>query len=797
MKPLNNEYRGRNGTRALKKQRVLLIGPPPFLEGGSRVSFEIMWQYFRNFPHLSIERFDLPVHHPLYHESGALGSLSHSRTLIGLVRAVRRVPSVDRVVLFGTSDFCFSYGLAFLLFAKLFRKRCAVRMTGGRAVFRTVRLPASVRTACIAVFRAVDTLLVETETARADLPAKLRRKTTVVRGFRPRPSDSPRIRCGEGGIRFAFVSGLDRQGETKPLKGLDVLLDAFDHVYDSGVTERVELHVYGPIVTGLTGRAQRTLGVVVHGPMPHDRLCAALWQHDVLAFPSRNAVEGHSGVIIEGFMAGLPVIASDLPGPLEIVKHEVNGLVVPTGDAGAFAAAMNRLANDHELRRRLAAGARASASNFDQENVLPELAAALGLLPAAATSNGVRPCESLRGSGQASGQAMRVLHVVTGLSPDDGGPATSVQGLTSALVQEGIHCEIFTIHRQRFGAGAIPPPHVPIHQFEAGFLARFWNAYSKRLAQTIWDRIESDAFDLIHVHEPWHYPGFVAFRAARTHDVPYVLSPRGALEAWCLKHKALKKSVYMKMIQGHILQSADAIHALTNEEMKRISELGYKTPVFVGPNGIDPAPFECLPDASEFLTAHPKLSGKRVILYMGRLHPKKGLNVLARSYASLFHQFKDVALLVVGWDEVGTRKRMEATLKASSALDGTVFTGTLTGKDKLAALACADLFVLSSHAEGFSMAILETLAAGLPVVISKQCHFPEVSEYDAGFVVEPNDESVTEAIRTLLSDGKLRARMGQNGRKLVRERYSWQSVAASMADFYRTLVAARRSSTRE
>ena len=99
-------------------------------------------------------------------------------------------------------------------------------------------------------------------------------------------------------------------------------------------------------------------------------------------------------------MAGLPVITSDLPGPLEIVEHEVNGLVVPTGDAVAFAATMNRLVNDHEFRRRLAAGARASASNFDQENVLPELAAALGLLPAAATSNGVNPFEALRDSGE-------------------------------------------------------------------------------------------------------------------------------------------------------------------------------------------------------------------------------------------------------------------------------------------------------------------------------------------------------------------------------------------------------------
>ena len=395
MEPLNNECRGRNGTRALKDQRVLLIGPPPHRDGGMRVTFKIMREYISRFPHLVIDCRDLPVHHPLYHADGSCGPLSHLRTIVGTLRAAIRVPRVDTVVVFGTSDFCLSYGLAFVLCAKLFRRRCAVRTVGGRELFASKRLPAFIRTTCLAMFRAVDTFVVQTEIGRNSVPAWLRSKTTVVRGFRPRPSDSPPIRRGEGGgIRLAFVSGPDRQGETKPLKGLDVLLDAFDLVCASGMTERVELHVYGPIVIGLTKRVQRMPGVVVHGLMPNDSLRAALRQHDVLVFPSRCAFEGHPGAIIEGFMAGLPVIASDLPGPLEVVEHEVNGLVVPTGDAGAFASAMNRLVNDHELRRRLAAGARASASIFDQENVLPELAAALGLLPAAATSNGVRPFEA-------------------------------------------------------------------------------------------------------------------------------------------------------------------------------------------------------------------------------------------------------------------------------------------------------------------------------------------------------------------------------------------------------------------
>ncbi len=189
------------------------------------------------------------------------------------------------------------------------------------------------------------------------------------------------------------------------------------------------------------------------------------------------------------------------------------------------------------------------------------------------------------------------------------------------------------------------------------------------------------------------------------------------------------------------------------------------------------------------MAAYPDLSGKHVILFMGRLHSQKGLDVLARSYVRLSHKFKEVALLVVGPDEDGTQKRMESILKTSPALRTTVFTGMLTGKDKLAALACADLFVLPSYSEGFSTAILEALAAGLPVVISKQCNFPEVSEHDAGFVVELNDTAVTEAISTLLSDDQFRIRMGQNGLNLVREKYTWDAIAASMAGLYRKLVA--------
>ena len=362
---------------------MLLVGPPPYRDGGSRVTFDILLDYLGRFPHFAIEVFDLPVHHPFHDACGLPGPLSHRRTVMGVLRALLRVHRVDTVVLVGSSDFCFSYGLAFVFCAKLFRRRCVARMTGGRAVFLTNRLPAPIRAVCLFLFQAVDIFSVETEVARNELPERLRAKTVVVRGFRPRDAVLSPIHRRGGRTSFAFVgrtASTESASET-PEKGLDVLLDAFDRARnDRASAGCMEVHLYGLVPGSLVERTQRTPGVFVHGYLSNDRLRAAFQRHDVLAFPSRYKFEGHPGAIIEAFGAGLPVIASDLPGPSEIVEDGVNGLVVKTGDAEAFAAAMTRLAADRELRRRLADGARASASGFDQERVLPRLAAALGLL---------------------------------------------------------------------------------------------------------------------------------------------------------------------------------------------------------------------------------------------------------------------------------------------------------------------------------------------------------------------------------------------------------------------------------
>lgn len=378
---------------------------------------------------------------------------------------------------------------------------------------------------------------------------------------------------------------------------------------------------------------------------------------------------------------------------------------------------------------------------------------------------------------------MRVLHVIHSMSRKLGGPAAAVRGLTLALARQGVRCEIVTA-RPVAETDELPVPGIPVHQFDTEFPAPFWPGFSRKLGAFL--DAEARNFALVHAHIPMSYPTYRAFRAARKHALPYVLSLRGGLTPVSLRQKMYKKWIYRRVLLNGILRSADALHVVSREESSYAAMLGYHTPTFLVPNGVFLD--EAVPPANvDLMAEYPRLAGKRVILFVGRLHWIKGLDVLARGFAMVAKECPDLMLLVVGPDE-GARGTMESILRSNGVLERAVFTGLLTDDHKQAAFRCADLFVLPSYSEGFSNTVLEALGASLPVVISDGCNFPEVAEHGAGFVVPSNDTAVCEAIGKLLSDGGLRARMGRNGRKLVTERYRWQSSAASMMECYRSML---------
>ena len=384
---------------------------------------------------------------------------------------------------------------------------------------------------------------------------------------------------------------------------------------------------------------------------------------------------------------------------------------------------------------------------------------------------------------------LNVLHVTPSMSPEWGGPAVVVSELTSELSRHGVHSEIVTTRGHRVGTDHIAPPDVPIYSFKVGIPARFWTAFSPELSRFLNEK--ANGFDLIHVHQVWHYPVYAAFRSARKHKLPCVMTVHGELSEWGLQQKALKKRLYRLCLLDRMLRNVSAIQAVTSAEKEQIVKLGIKSSTVVIPNGINPDEFDVLPEPFKFIQRFPELKGKQVILFLGRLHQKKGLDILARSFATIARSVDDAVLLIAGPDECGTREKTESILNSAGLLNKAVFTGLLTGEDKLAALSCADLFVLTSHSEGFAIAVLEAMAARLPVVITKGCEFPEVSTNGAGIVVDADEIQVAAAIGKLLSDAALRERMGRQGRKMVAENYTWQISAAALANLYESLVANR------
>jgi len=382
---------------------------------------------------------------------------------------------------------------------------------------------------------------------------------------------------------------------------------------------------------------------------------------------------------------------------------------------------------------------------------------------------------------------MKVLQVVPSLAPEWGGPVKVVNELAGALEAIGVSSEIISAQGRRVGNPETVTNDIPIHLFETGPIARLWTAHTPGLKKTLARKIPD--FDLVHIQELWHYPGYIASKIARSRNVPYIVTIHGELNEWNLQQKRLKKQIYMTAIQRGILQKSAALHAITQAESNRIRQLEIETPVAMIPNGIHTEEFENLPDRSQFVSRYPELENRLIVLFLGRIQQKKGLDILAQAFGNLARTRDDVRLVVAGPDEDNTLTEVKTILKSHGALEKAVFPGMLTGEQKLEALSAADIFALTSYSEGFSVALLEALSAGLPLVITDECNFPEVGDSRAGFVVRPNDSETASAVMSLLDSADLRREMSENARRLVRSNYTWERIAEKMFTLYGNVIA--------
>lgn len=289
--------------------------------------------------------------------------------------------------------------------------------------------------------------------------------------------------------------------------------------------------------------------------------------------------------------------------------------------------------------------------------------------------------------------------------------------------------------------------------------------------------------DFVHLHGVWEPVLLHAARAARQHHTPYTVTPHGMLDPWALSQKKLKKRIALTMFYRRMLSGAAFVHMLNDDEVRRATPVGFRSPSRVIPNGITLEELDPLPSEGTFRTAHPELADRPFVLFLGRLHYKKGLDILAQAFTALAAQHAEVDLVVVGPDE-GAEAGFVSAIHAADLAGRVHVLGPVYGRDKLAALVDAACFCLPSRQEGFSIAILEALASGCPVVVSEACHFPELAEQDAGHVVPLEPEAIARHLLEVLADPAAAVAMGARGRRLVEQRFTWDKVARSMLVAY-------------
>ena len=322
-----------------------------------------------------------------------------------------------------------------------------------------------------------------------------------------------------------------------------------------------------------------------------------------------------------------------------------------------------------------------------------------------------------------------------------------------------------------------------------------WHAVPGSLGRVSWspqlgrvlDR-EIRAADIVHNHSVWTLPNSYASRIAKQHGKPVLFTPHGSFEPWALAHSRWKKRLAASLFQDRELNNAACIQVVSQWEAKSIRAYGLNSPVAVIPNGVNLGQYERLPARAAFDEIFPELADRRICLFMSRLHKKKGLAHLIPAWRENAKLFREWQLVIAGPDDGYERiaRRLIADLDITSRV---TLVGPLVGERKAAALAAASIFALPSFSEGFSMAVLEAMAARLPVLITPGCNFPEAVHASAGIQVEPTEADTARGLNDLLrlSDGE-RAAMGRNGRELVERHYTWDRIANQMLALYEWIV---------
>lgn len=385
---------------------------------------------------------------------------------------------------------------------------------------------------------------------------------------------------------------------------------------------------------------------------------------------------------------------------------------------------------------------------------------------------------------------MKILMAIAAVGKVFCGSAKIVLELAQAIGNLGHEVDIVTTP-----ANGSTNLDVPLHQWinEKSYRIQYfpyWDVadYKISFSLTKWLFQHVSDYDLVHTNGVFSYPVLQANWACQFKKVPYIMTPHGMLEPWAMAHKGKKKRLYYELFEKPALQKAAAIQITGSPEANSITSYGIKTPMMFVPNGIYRHDYETQIDQQVFYQEFPHTRNKTLIIFLARVDPKKGLDLLATAFSQVYVQFPQAHVIVAGPDNTGFLPTAQKYFTEAGCLEAVTFTGMLTGNMKYAALAAASIYVAPSYSEGFSMSVLEGMASGLPCVITTGCNFPEATIAQVAYVVDIDAEAIANALIKCLSNPQQAKAMGDRAREFIFANYTWEQSAQKLNKGYKTIV---------
>jgi glycosyltransferase involved in cell wall biosynthesis len=388
---------------------------------------------------------------------------------------------------------------------------------------------------------------------------------------------------------------------------------------------------------------------------------------------------------------------------------------------------------------------------------------------------------------------VKILHIIPSIAEVRGGPSIAVIQMVKSLRNTCIDAEIVTTNDN--GHILLDVPLHVLHEYN-GVPVRFFSRFSPSICMvreyalsvdlTVWLWQHLRDYDLVHIHAIFSYPSTSAMAIARFQNVPYITRPLGQLCKWSLQQSKQKKEIYLKIIEKANLKGAKALHLTSEQEQRELKLLAWDLPIFILPHGlVFPSP---ITNAREKL--HQMLNiplEVPIILFLSRLHRKKGLDYLISALSKLHD--RNFAFVLAGNGDLEYEAKLEKLLQENNLRDRTYKLGFVDGEKKDICLQGADLYVLSSHSENFGIAVLEALASGTPALVTTGVALSDlVKEQNLGWVVDLEIEAIANSIQEFLDNLDVAKQKGDRAAQYVAANYSWDKIALNLKSIYENIL---------